>query len=134
MPFHFVVILDAMFTKTPESVVYVTAGSDARLEWVYRVDGGRKNAFSTYSPTWSLYQKEEDVEIASENKTANWTWSVSGTCPESLRGRLKKESLATLVISKVTQADTGFYTCSLIMMSGEPVVSRIQLIVQGKDD
>lgn len=56
----------------------------------------------------------------------------SSTCPASLRNRLKKESSATLIISKVTLADSGTYGCSLDLAYGEPLVDKVKLIVTGK--
>lgn len=108
----------------------MTAGQDIRLGWDYIVNGGRNIAFSVYSPTWSLSQDGADIELASENKAQNWAWGISESCPADLRGRIRKELVATLVISKATEMDSGYYSCSLMMVSGKPVVSTVQVIVQ----
>lgn len=114
-------------------MVYAYVGETVRLEWLYSIDGGRDNAFGRYSPTWSIYYSDSEyAELASEDKNNGWKWSISDRCPASLRGRLTKESDATLVISEVTIADSSIYGCSLVMVSGQPVISKVQLIVRGK--
>jgi hypothetical protein len=77
------------------------------------------------------YSNGASLELSSEDKNNEWQWSVSPTCPASYEGRISKEAQATLVITSVTVADGGTYGCSLVMASGPPVVSKVQLMILG---
>lgn len=125
-------VADAQFSKEPNSIIYVTAGKEIRLGWDYKIIGAERNdAFSTSSPTWSILDKEgQEIELCSEKKDLQWKWSVSQSCPDRYKGRIRKESGATLIISGATESDSGFYRCSLVMISGKPVISTVQVVVK----
>lgn len=55
---------------------------------------------------------------------------MSATCPDKYKGRIRKESSATLVISGATESDSGTYRCTLVMETGKPVQSTVQVIVK----
>ncbi|XP_048588340.1 uncharacterized protein LOC5512415 isoform X2 [Nematostella vectensis] len=119
------------FTKVPERIVRLKSGQTVTLVWDYTYEGDKKDAFGPYSPTWNLYYGDgESVQLAYEEKSANWKWAVAYTCPEGLRTRISKAEKAALVIANLTTADSGQYGCSLMLATGAPLVDRMQLIVE----
>ncbi|KAK3697941.1 hypothetical protein QZH41_013023, partial [Actinostola sp. cb2023] len=125
------IIVEVKFTKLPPRKVTAVVGTAVNLQWEYTVSGDRNVAFARYSPTWDLYANNTSVELASEDKNNNWKWSVSSTCPATLRERISKDSSAHLVISNVMLSDTGTYGCSLKLSYGNPLVDKVDLIVTG---
>lgn len=131
---------EVKFTKVPPARVSVNAGESVRLEWEYSITGGtREEAFSQYSPTWSLYDdKGTGVQLAAEDKNSQWAWSVSPTCPASLKSRLIKppgQFKAHLVISNVQTSDAGIYGCTLHFAGGDNFITeKTELVVQSKHE
>ncbi|XP_031564764.1 uncharacterized protein LOC116300126 isoform X3 [Actinia tenebrosa] len=121
--------MQSPFTKVPPSVLYVVSGQDARMMWDYNVSN-RDAEFGSYSPTW-YYINVTQIQIANEYKWSSpkWKWSILPTCPDRLKGRLRKESTATLVISSVTITDSGIYECGLTLTSGLYISSKVELFV-----
>lgn len=115
------------FTVVPPRLLYIPVNGTAKLKWEYTV-----NSVNKHSPTWDLYLPNgSSTQLAYEN-TNNRSWRISDSCPLNLRGRIKIEPPATLVISQVTSADSGIYGCSLVLNTGELLTNTSQLIVFGK--
>jgi len=130
--FFFTVDAAARFTQVPSNKLYVLKGETARFVWDYHVDN--INEFDSESPSWSFYDPNAK-RIGYDNAFDSRKWKIdTNTCPLRLRSptvRVSKQSTATLVITGVTTADNGVYGCILVLKSGSPIISKVQLIVTG---
>ncbi|XP_031551825.1 Down syndrome cell adhesion molecule-like, partial [Actinia tenebrosa] len=117
------------FTREPPSNLYVSVGGTARLEWDYNVRN-RTALFDPYSPEWALYDTSGGrIVIGVEDGYNGWKFIINKKCPPKLRGRLSIESTAILVIYNVTKVDERLYECSLLLLVGSPMKSKVQLVV-----
>ncbi|XP_031560006.1 Down syndrome cell adhesion molecule-like isoform X3 [Actinia tenebrosa] len=117
------------FNREPPSVLYVSSGGTARIVWDYD-NRNRTAMFDPYSPEWALYNTSGfRIVIGVEDGYNGWKFIISKQCPPKLRGRVSKESTATLVISNVTKADERLYECSLLLLAEAPTRSKVQLVV-----
>ncbi|XP_031573635.1 uncharacterized protein LOC116307504 [Actinia tenebrosa] len=124
----------ARFTRVPPKLLRMRAGKSAKLVWDYHVVAKEKE-FSDISPIWSHYTSNHgNQRIAFEHRyQGTWVWAISSECPARLLHptRVRKEATATLVISNVTNADSGVYECSLMLKTGLAIVSKVKLVVTG---
>ncbi|XP_048588117.1 Down syndrome cell adhesion molecule homolog isoform X2 [Nematostella vectensis] len=116
------------FTEVPSEVLYVSNGSTAKLTWRYSTTN-RSAELSEPSITWSFYESSNASGVQLAEEKQNKTWTISGTCPDRLRARLKQADSASIIIVNVTLEDNGIYECSLRTRVGPTILNTTQLVV-----
>ncbi|XP_031569754.1 receptor-type tyrosine-protein phosphatase alpha-like [Actinia tenebrosa] len=124
---------DVRFTRSPPSKIFAIEDNTTKLNWEYYVSD-KTTDFALKSPIWE-YSNDNGknwIEIANEAIARSWNWTVSASCPPSLKPRLKKLYNATIQIVNVTFNDTGTYRCRLMLSSGTSIPRTTILNVTSK--
>ncbi|EDO26149.1 predicted protein, partial [Nematostella vectensis] len=128
LSFTFIAECSVRFTKVPSEVLYVSNGSTAKLTWRYSTTN-RSAELSEPSITWSFYESSNASGVQLAEEKQDKTWTISGTCPDRLRARLKQADSASIIIVNVTLEDNGIYECSLRTRVGPTILNTTQLVV-----
>lgn len=126
-----------MLTNFPSRRIDAFAGETVKFNWNYTV-GDKNMDFGYYasSPVWYYHNADGTRSaIAVDDGLHDWKWTISrSTCPPRLlypTVRVRKESVATLVISNVTKSDSGWYEIYLALRIAPAITDRVELVVTG---